>query len=122
MTTRRGMRKRLETELRRVEERLRKIETVPMPREWPAPASEGAHTGDFCDLVQAAEAKEMAYETRSRLVRRLTDLREAIRRFREGSYGRCADCGRLIPEMRLLARPEATRCAPCQERREMSQL
>lgn len=118
MTTPRRIREQLETELRRVEERLRQIETPPMPLEWPAPGSEGAHTADFYDLVQASEAKEMAYETRNRLVRRLTGLREAIRRLREGSYGRCADCGGLIPERRLLAVPEATLCAPCQERRE----
>ncbi len=42
----------------------------------------------------------------------------ALRRLDEGSYGRCADCDRAVPEGRLQARPEAARCVQCQARRE----
>ena len=45
---------------------------------------------------------------------------EAMRRLREGTYGICVCCGRRIPEARLRARPEATRCIDCQ--RELERL
>jgi RNA polymerase-binding transcription factor len=38
----------------------------------------------------------------------------ALRRIQEGTYGTCLDCGALIPEGRLEARPEASRCVKCQ--------
>ena len=44
---------------------------------------------------------------------------EALRRLENGTYGICTDCGRTIPERRLSARPEATRCVVCQSMREL---
>lgn len=46
----------------------------------------------------------------------LRELREALGRMQEGSYGVCTDCGEPIPEMRLRAQPTAGRCLRCQER------
>ncbi|GAA4535143.1 MULTISPECIES: TraR/DksA family transcriptional regulator [Nonomuraea] len=43
---------------------------------------------------------------------------DAIKRLDEGTYGRCVDCGALVPEGRLEARPEASRCVQCQGKRE----
>ncbi|MQY03415.1 TraR/DksA family transcriptional regulator [Actinomadura macrotermitis] len=40
----------------------------------------------------------------------------ALARLDEGSYGRCAGCGKPVPEGRLEARPDAARCVPCQAR------
>lgn len=45
----------------------------------------------------------------------IPQLRRAIRKMREGSYGRCDDCSNAIPEERLKAAPGATRCLKCQE-------
>ncbi|GGM95606.1 RNA polymerase-binding transcription factor DksA [Thermopolyspora flexuosa] len=42
----------------------------------------------------------------------------ALKRLDEGTYGRCVDCGGLVPEGRLEARPEAERCVPCQSKAE----
>lgn len=39
----------------------------------------------------------------------------ALRRLASGTYGACADCGRLIPLARLEAEPTAVRCVSCQE-------
>lgn len=46
-------------------------------------------------------------------------IEEALIRLREGSYGRCADCGIEISEKRLLALPFAWRCVACQEKVEL---
>jgi DnaK suppressor protein len=38
----------------------------------------------------------------------------ALSRIEESRYGRCVDCGHDIPEGRLEARPDASRCVGCQ--------
>jgi RNA polymerase-binding transcription factor DksA len=40
----------------------------------------------------------------------------ALGRIEHGSYGSCADCGKPIPDGRLDARPEASRCVNCQSK------
>ena len=43
---------------------------------------------------------------------------DALVRIQHGIYGKCADCGKPIPEGRLEARPEASRCVACQSKRD----
>ena len=38
----------------------------------------------------------------------------ALERIEQSRYGRCVDCGHEIPEGRLDARPDASRCVACQ--------
>ena len=47
-----------------------------------------------------------------------TEVTDALQRIQDGSYGKCADCGKSIPEGRLEARPEASRCVACQSKRD----
>jgi phage/conjugal plasmid C-4 type zinc finger TraR family protein len=42
----------------------------------------------------------------------------ALERIAHGTYGECSDCGTPIPEGRLDARPEASRCVKCQSKRD----
>jgi RNA polymerase-binding transcription factor DksA len=44
---------------------------------------------------------------------RLVGLETALARVDDGSYGRCASCGAVIPEGRLTARPDTTTCVGC---------
>lgn len=39
----------------------------------------------------------------------------AIKKFDDGSYGVCIDCGNDISEKRLMSFPDADRCLACQE-------
>jgi len=48
----------------------------------------------------------------------LAQIDEALRRVDDGTYGRCVECERDIPEARLVALPFADRCRDCQERHE----
>jgi DnaK suppressor protein len=41
------------------------------------------------------------------------DVRRALEKLDEGSYGECDKCGNRIPEERLEARPATTRCIDC---------
>ncbi len=46
----------------------------------------------------------------------LTEVRAALARIDDGSYGICVGCGAPIPAGRLEARPMATRCVGCASR------
>jgi RNA polymerase-binding transcription factor DksA len=45
-----------------------------------------------------------------------TEVMAALARVEDGSYGKCVDCGQLVPDGRLEARPTTTRCVPCQSK------
>ena len=63
------------------------------------------------DLELALDARETA---------ELAAVDGALKRIEDGVYGLCADCGVVIPALRLHAAPEAARCIDCQERSEHS--
>lgn len=46
--------------------------------------------------------------------RQRSDVLAALHRIDLGTYGTCVDCGKLVPEGRLEAKPEAARCVACQ--------
>ncbi|MXO96056.1 TraR/DksA family transcriptional regulator [Erythrobacter aquimaris] len=43
----------------------------------------------------------------------IVQVRDALLRVENGTYGTCASCGKPIAEARLQARPIATRCIEC---------
>jgi RNA polymerase-binding transcription factor DksA len=43
----------------------------------------------------------------------IRQIRDALNRIAEGSYGVCAQCGELIDPKRLKALPTATKCISC---------
>lgn len=45
-------------------------------------------------------------------------VRAALARIDDGTYGTCTDCGAQISEARLQVRPEAARCIDCQSKAE----
>lgn len=55
------------------------------------------------------------------LEREMVDIRQALNRIDEGTYGTCEVCGRPIADKRLLARPMATTCIQCQAAMEARQ-
>jgi DnaK suppressor protein len=48
----------------------------------------------------------------------IAKMQEAIRRIDDGTFGICDDCGGLISEKRLLARPVTTQCIDCKTKQE----
>lgn len=77
--------------------------------------------GDFESLVTAAQLASQ-HETdellRRRLERRLAELDHVLHRLEQGNYGKCESCGGEIPEERLQAMPDTTKCVSCQRQRE----
>jgi DnaK suppressor protein len=47
------------------------------------------------------------------LRREIADIRNALLRIENGTYGICANCGQQIGKERLEALPTATRCIQC---------
>jgi DnaK suppressor protein len=75
------------------------------PGDYPQdPADAGANLSES-DRSQAV----LAVAKRQR-----SDVLAALHRIDLGTYGRCLDCGGMVPEGRLEAKPEAARCVACQ--------
>ncbi len=86
----------------------------------PIEASEGPQ--DFEDV--AVDFLETQQE-QSILVNQqalLTEVEDALKRIEDGTYGKCANCGRPIPEKRLEAIPWAARDVKCEEQLEQRNL
>lgn len=52
--------------------------------------------------------------------RMLEAINAALERIREGSFGKCEDCGTEIPKARLDSLPFALRCVACEKRHEQA--
>jgi len=70
---------------------------------------------DALDEVRLAADRELMIHTLDRESHRLREVRNALARIEEGSYGICLGCGEAIPAKRLEAVPWAAYCVRCQE-------
>ena len=69
---------------------------------------------DPADLSLMDHNKELALQLGDRESQMIADIDQALLRIKEGSYGICARCGKLIDERRLEAVPTARYDAACQ--------
>ena len=69
---------------------------------------------DTVDMSLMDVNKELALRLGERESQMIADIDQALLRIREGSYGICARCGKLIDERRLEALPTARYDAACQ--------
>lgn len=77
------------------------------PQQDQGSISFGKRVGDGTAMAVDRLSTVTAHDTLGDL---LTEVRRALAKLDEGSYGRCDTCGEAIPEGRLEARPWATRC------------
>lgn len=95
------------------------LATIARLEKWEEKHPEGAASinekeferGDAYNLRRVAEQNHRA----SRAL--LVDSRAAVEKMKNRTWGICVDCGEEIDEDRLVARPEASRCKPCQEKK-----
>ena len=52
------------------------------------------------------------------LNRKSDQIKKALQRVKQGKYGICEDCGKMIDTDRLAIFPEATMCVSCEKKRE----
>src|SRR5579872_5491027 len=72
-------------------------------------------SADQMDEVQYASERDLAIRTVDRESTLLRQVRTALLRIHDGSFGICADCDGPIGPKRLAAVPWASRCIQCQE-------
>lgn len=72
------------------------------------------------DLVSASVEKEKAFEYSEAGVRALREIKGALQKLGEGTYGMCERCGKPIGVKRLEAMPSARLCVKCKITEESS--
>jgi DnaK suppressor protein len=72
-------------------------------------------SADQMDEIQYAYERDLAIRNVDRGSNLLRDVRAALQRVSEGSFGICIDCETPINPKRLAAVPWAARCIQCQE-------
>jgi DnaK suppressor protein len=72
------------------------------------------------EAIDADTEDDLAFALIQMKVELLARVNEALRRFDEGTYGDCVDCGDVIAPARLRALPFAVRCRDCEDVRERS--
>ena len=72
-------------------------------------------TADALDEVQLAGERELAIRTLDRESNLLRNVRSALSRISDGSYGTCLHCEEDISSKRLSAVPWTAYCIRCQE-------
>ena len=91
-------------------------ERAPHIREDQAAALDASDDGvkDPADLSVIDVNQEIALRLGERESQLIADIDQALLRIKEGSYGTCARCGKVIDERRLEALPTARYDATCQ--------
>jgi len=75
-------------------------------------------TDDPADLAAETCEQDISIQMLGRLQADLDDIRDALERIDERSYGACEECGKPIPATRLEAIPTADSCVGCKTARE----
>jgi len=94
----------LETKLKELSDALRNREDIAIEK-----------TPDALDEVQLAGERELAIRTLDRESALLRQVRSALSRIADGSYGTCLHCEEDISIKRLNAVPQTSYCITCQE-------
>ena len=77
---------------------------------------------DLLDQLSSEATRELAIHLVDRNSRLVAQVRSALARIEEGSYGLCESCDGPIAPKRLDAVPWAPLCVSCQAREEASQI
>lgn len=80
-------------------------------------------SGDDVDKAQGDAINQISKNMSLRNIKKVNDIKNALQRIEQGTFGYCEDCGEKIGEKRLKVKPDATMCISCAEayEREMSQ-
>ena len=70
---------------------------------------------DQMDEIQYASERDLAIRNVDRESALLRNVKAALRRIQDGSFGTCIECERAISPRRLGALPWASRCIRCQD-------
>lgn len=71
------------------------------------------HSADFAEQATERESDDALEGQDALLGREIANIKAALTRIDDGSYGECARCGENVGEKRLAAYPEAALCIDC---------
>jgi DnaK suppressor protein len=77
-------------------------------------------SADELDRIQHAQERDLAVGGLDRNAKMLREVRAALNRVADGSFGVCLDCEKDISVKRLAALPWTGSCIACQEAAEMA--
>lgn len=105
-------RKKLEEEKARLEEELKTVgrRNPAVPGDWEPIPSEVGMESDIIDQADVVMSREGNAAILADLEARYDTTLEALKRIKDGTYGKCEVCGKTIEEKRLEADPAATTC------------
>jgi RNA polymerase-binding protein DksA len=76
----------------------------------------------MADLGTDAQEREKKFQLASKSGRLIYHIDEALRRIKNGTYGKCHSCGKEIGRARLTAVPHARLCIACKEQEEKTKV
>lgn len=112
--------------LKRFEEKLQAQQAL-LERNMMSAVQEGRQTSsddlqDAADLAVQSYQKELLFLQGTQGHTQLTQVRAALDRLDEGTFGECLQCGNAIGETRLEAVPWTANCIACQEKIENGEI
>lgn len=80
-------------------------------------------TRDLENAATDTEAEEQFGHARVSAIKdelntKARQIKKALAKVKDGTYGICEDCGKMIDTDRLAVFPEATKCIKCEKKRE----
>lgn len=108
-----GIRSRVVQDLEQVTRWLAALRHEARPEELET-AGDNTPLSEPGDAARVVEEREVQSQLLDWLAERSVDLRRALLRIDDGTYGVCGRCGRSIHAERLHALPEAALCLGCQ--------
>ncbi|KLN59979.1 dimethylmenaquinone methyltransferase [Kiloniella spongiae] len=73
------------------------------------------HSQDWGENATESEGDQVLEGLEEAGLDEINQIRAALTRIKNDTYGICSDCSEVIPEGRLLALPYATTCVNCAE-------
>lgn len=104
------LRKKLRSERKRLEEELEQLQTTASTSDE---RREGSPFGKREEEATETLELEKRLALENRIRKELVGVEHALRKFEEGTYGKCDNCGKKIAPARLEALPQASLCLDC---------
>ena len=105
-------------ERRRVEAALQNLHEESSGTLYEDAGEETAYDNHLADTATETYDRELDYTLEENSEHVLAEIDAALTRIENGTYGKCTNCGKQIPEERLEALPWATLCIDCQHDQE----
>jgi DnaK suppressor protein len=104
----------------RLQDKERELQSNIKRLEEEARVSGEAEVRDLTDEATASQGKSESLQEEALASQTLIEVREALQRIEDGTYGKCAACGRPIEAARLEAVPWARYCLADQEKQDQA--